>query len=138
MRKNIFHFFVNFIFLITPLMASASALWEDSKEEILVRLRAHETYISYEELKAGFLPVLHQDLHGDFEEGFGAMLQKYEEGCGSARLPAIKENGHIACLYESLVNAPELDMQRLNLYCRLDIRAHHKFFTTEFIEKIQS
>lgn len=138
MRKNIVQFFLSFIFLITPLLASASELWEGPKEEVIKRLRAHDTYITYENLRGGFLPVLHQDLHGDFEDGFGAMLQRYEEGCASVRLPAIKENGHIACLYESLVNAPELEMQRINLYVRLDAKTHHKFFTPEFIKKIQS
>jgi hypothetical protein len=138
MRKNIVQFFLSFIVLITPLLASASELWEGSKEEVVKRLRAHNTYLLYEDLKNGFLPILHQDLHGDFEDGFGVMLKRYEEGCASVRLPATKENSHIACLYESLVGAPELEMQRINLYVRLDAKTHHKFFTPEFIMKIQS
>lgn len=138
MRKIIFHFLINLTFLVNSLMASASALWEGSTADITERLRSHNTYISFEDLQNGFLPILNAELHEDFKTGFGAMFLAHEEGCARSRLPAIKENGHIACLYEALVKAPDLDMQKINLYCRLDIGAHYKYFTAEFLEKIQS
>ena len=138
MRGKILHFFIYGSFLANSLMASTSTLWEGSTEDIAQRLRSHETYIRYEDLKIGFLPVLNTELHADFEIGFGAMLLKHEAGCDNPRLPIKIENSHLACLYEDLTRVPELDMQKTNLYARLNIPAHLKYYTPDFVGKIQS
>ena len=132
MKKNILSFLLS-AFLGAGAAVASDTLWEGPREEVAARIKSHTIYFAYEELEALILPVLHSDLHGDFKEGFGALFKEPK-----GRLPAPKENSHIACLYESLYVAQDFEMQKITLFSRLSVPAHLAYFTEDFVRKIQS